>query len=90
MKNMGIIKASLRLVNTADEVKLDEGMIAQESVKELTEVFLVDTGAFMLCINETMRELPGLRHFGYESYKLLLKRLNTILSTLSENIKHIY
>lgn len=70
MKNMGIIKATLHLVNTADEIKLDEGIIKKENVKQVTEVFLVDTGAFMLCINETIRSKLGLRHFGYESYEL--------------------
>ncbi len=67
---MGIIKATLHLVNTADEIKLDEGIITKENVKQVTEVFLVDTGAYMLCINETMRKKLGLRHFRYESYEM--------------------
>lgn len=70
MENMGLIKASLQLVNTADEIKLDEGLIVKSAVKQLTEIFLIDTSAYMLCINGTMRNKLGLRHFGYERYEL--------------------
>ena len=67
---MGIIRATLRLVNTADEIKLEEGMIIEEAVRKIEESFLVDTGAYMLSINETMRTKLGLRNIGYESYEL--------------------
>ena len=67
---MGIVRATLRLVNTADEIKMEEGMIIEEAVRKIEESFLVDTGAYMLSINETMRTKLGLRNIGYESYEL--------------------
>lgn len=60
MEKTGIIRATLRLVNTADEIKLEEGMIVENAVREVEDSFLVDTGAYMLSINETMRHRLGL------------------------------
>lgn len=67
---MGIIRATLLLVNTADEIKLEEGMIVENAVRKVEESFLVDTGAYMLSINESMRARLGLRNIGFESYEL--------------------
>lgn len=67
---MGIIKAAIELVNPIDLVLADEGKITTESIRKMHVTALVDTGAYYLCINDTIRQQLGLRHMTYQNAEL--------------------
>jgi clan AA aspartic protease len=58
---MGLIKTELELTNLRDVVLRDEGVIAQDKVRKMKVSFLVDSGAYMLAINENVRTQLGLK-----------------------------
>src|SRR5947207_705903 len=73
MKNanaIGTIKAEIELVNPTDLALLDDKKIAENAVRRINITALVDTGAYMLCINESIRQQLGLRHMTYEQLEL--------------------
>ena len=67
---MGTIRAEIELVNPADLVLLDAGVFKDEAVRRMNITALVDTGAYMLCINEEIQSQLGLRHMSYENLEL--------------------
>lgn len=67
---MGIIRADIELVNPSDLVLVDAGALKEEQVRKMNITALVDTGAYMLCINEEIQAQLGLRHMSYESLEL--------------------
>jgi clan AA aspartic protease len=58
---MGLIRADLEITNLRDVILRDEGVIAQEKVRKMKINFLVDSGAYMLAINENVRTQLGLK-----------------------------
>ncbi|MBS1622432.1 MAG: clan AA aspartic protease [Bacteroidetes bacterium] len=67
---MGIIRADIELVNPLDLTLLDIGNIKEEEVRSIKITALVDTGAYMLCINEEIQAQLGLRHMDTSSVQL--------------------
>ena len=67
---MGIVRAEIELVNPTDLAMVDQGMMQETQVRKLLTSALVDTGAYMLCINEEIKEKLGLRHMSYENAEL--------------------
>ena len=67
---MGTIRADIELTNPVDLVLVEEGIKKQEQVRKMKITALVDTGAYMLCINEEMQAQLGLRHMSYENFEM--------------------
>ncbi len=52
---MGLVHAEIELVRGADVVLYQEGIIKKEQIKKMTVTALVDSGAYMLAINENVK-----------------------------------
>ena len=62
---MGLIYADLELVSADDKALVRKGYLKQEELKSEKVRALVDTGAYMMCINEhiqTQLDLPFVRN----------------------------
>ncbi len=57
---MGLVHAKMELINSRDIWRFEEGIIEEDQIRHMEVEFLVDTGACMLTINETIREQLGL------------------------------
>ncbi len=53
---MGLIYAELELINAEDIGLARRHIIGEEEIKRMKVTALVDTGAYMLCINESVQE----------------------------------
>lgn len=53
---MGLVYADIILINAGDEVMAKRSIIGEDEVKKLTVNMLVDTGAYMMGITETVKE----------------------------------
>jgi clan AA aspartic protease len=51
---MGLIKTNIELLNSYDIISHRKGNISEEQIKKITVEALVDSGAYMLCINENI------------------------------------
>ena len=58
---MSVVYTEITLKNAVDVDKLDEGIITEQEIRQITVNALVDTGAWTLVINEDTREKLGLR-----------------------------
>jgi clan AA aspartic protease len=57
---MGMVYADILLINARDEGLVESNVIGEDEVRAMTVNMLVDTGAYMMCITETVREYLGL------------------------------
>lgn len=57
---MGLVYADVELINGYDLQSAKRNIIGEEEVKRMHVNILVDTGAYYLCINETIQEQLGL------------------------------
>lgn len=68
LNNMGLVYAEIDLLNGGDIYLRRQGLLADEDVKRVRVNALVDSGAYMLSINETVRaqlDLPFIeKQFG--------------------------
>jgi clan AA aspartic protease len=55
-KNMGMVYAEIELINAEDLGLARRHYIGEEEIKRITVTALVDTGSYMLAINETIQE----------------------------------
>lgn len=58
---MGLVYADILLINGEDQILAKRNIIGKDEVKKLTTRMLVDTGAYMMAVNETIQsqiELP--------------------------------
>jgi clan AA aspartic protease len=53
---MGLVYADITLINAGDEALAKHKVIGDEEVKKMTVNMLVDTGAYMMGITETVQE----------------------------------
>lgn len=53
---MGIVYAEIELINSDDLALAKRKIIGEDEVKRMYVTMLVDTGAYNLCINETIQE----------------------------------
>lgn len=61
---MGLTYANIELINADDLAYVRKGIIGEDEVRQITVLAMVDTGSIMLCINEVIKEVLGLPHFG--------------------------
>jgi clan AA aspartic protease len=59
-KNMGIVHANVTLVNCDDLTLERKGYIGKDEIRSLDTTMMVDSGAIMLTINESLVEALGL------------------------------
>jgi len=68
VNEMGLVYAEIDLINGGEIYLQRQGLLDEESVKQVRVVALVDSGAYNLCINETVRaqlDLPFIqKQFG--------------------------
>jgi clan AA aspartic protease len=57
---MGLIYAEVELINSVDIVNARRYIIGEEEVRSMRVTMLVDSGSFMMVINETIMEYLGL------------------------------
>jgi clan AA aspartic protease len=53
---MGLVYAEIELINGGDLEMARRSIIGEEEVKRMKVTALVDTGSYMLCINENIQE----------------------------------
>ncbi len=53
---MGLVYAEIEIINGDDLVLMRRNIIGEDEVKRMRINFLVDTGSYMLCINENIQE----------------------------------
>ena len=52
---MGFVYAEITLINSEDMILAKRNIIGKEEIKEITLKMLVDTGAYMMAINDTIQ-----------------------------------
>ena len=52
---MGLVYADIKLINTVDIALAKRNIIGQDEVKEIIVSALVDSGAYNMCINESIQ-----------------------------------
>jgi clan AA aspartic protease len=57
---MGLIRTEIQLVNSVDAGLVSRGYLKKEEIRQTNVTALVDSGAYMLCINEVLKTQPGL------------------------------
>ena len=55
VNEMGLVYAEIDLISNDDLVLHRRGYLAEEKIKQVTVNALVDSGAYMLCINENIK-----------------------------------
>lgn len=53
---MGLVYAEIELINGEDIALARRHIIGEDEIKKMQVTALVDTGSYMLCINETIQE----------------------------------
>jgi len=53
---MGLVYAQIELINGEDIALARRYVIGEDEIKRMTVTALVDTGSYMLCINESIQE----------------------------------
>jgi hypothetical protein len=53
---MGLVYADIELVNAEDLTLAKNHVIGEEEIKKMTINMLVDSGAYNMCINESIQE----------------------------------
>ena len=65
---MGVFRQTIRIINGDDLALLRAGYIGEAKVRQMEVPFLIDSGAFMMCINENIQQQLGLPVIGeYEA-----------------------
>ena len=60
-KKMGLVYADIELVSSDDLALFHRGFLAEDQIKHMRVSALVDSGAYMLCINDRIKEQLDLR-----------------------------
>ena len=61
---MGLVHTEITLKNVDDVILAEHGYKQEQEIRQKTVTSLVDTGAWTLVINETIRDELGLRNMG--------------------------
>lgn len=67
---MGLVYAEIELIRGADIVLSQEGYIQENQIKRVKVKALVDSGSYMLAINETVKTQLNLQKVGEEEAEL--------------------
>jgi clan AA aspartic protease len=57
---MGIFRQEVEIINANDKALLKAGYIKESEVRQMKVEMMVDTGAYMICINEELKNQLGL------------------------------
>ena len=57
---MGLVHADIEITNSIDKGLFNRGLIKESEIRKTNVNALVDSGAYMMCINETIKEQLGL------------------------------
>ncbi len=57
---MGLTYATIEVINLKDMILHESHVIGKEKIRQATVNFLVDSGAYMLCLNQTLKAQLGL------------------------------
>jgi clan AA aspartic protease len=57
---MGIFRQEVEIINANDTALLKAGYIKESEVRQMKVEMMVDTGAYMICINEELKNQLGL------------------------------
>ena len=69
-KYMGLVYENITLMNAGDVTNVRRGIIPEADIRQKKVTAIVDTGAEMLIINETMRQELGLEIMGEQWIRL--------------------
>ena len=58
--SMGLVYADIEVINGADLILASKGYIKEDEVRKMSVEMLVDSGAYMMAINETIKTQLGL------------------------------
>ena len=58
---MGLVHAKIKLINGGDIVRFEDKTIKEVQIRYVTATMTVDSGAYMMCINETTQSQLGLK-----------------------------
>ncbi len=58
---MGLVHAEIELINGADLIRLEDGYITENKVRKVFANMLVDSGAYMMAINQEIKAQLGLK-----------------------------
>jgi len=78
---MGLITAQIELTNGRDLILLKEAIIKKEDVHRANVTALVDTGAYLLCINEHLKaqlDLPKFDEISVEFADSTIRRMERV------------
>jgi clan AA aspartic protease len=67
---MGTVYAEIELINGEDFLKARRNIIGEEEIKRITVTSLVDSGSYMLAINESIQEYLQLPVIGTKKAQL--------------------
>ncbi|MFI5221743.1 MAG: clan AA aspartic protease [Bacteroidia bacterium] len=67
---MELVYANIELVNSGDEEMLSRGLLQKDNIRRTNVSALVDSGAYVLCINDRVRTQLGLRTIDTQSAQL--------------------
>jgi clan AA aspartic protease len=67
---MGLVYADIELFNTGDIEMVNRGYLKSDEIRKATVRALVDSGAYMLCVNEKLAAQLGLRHIMKQTAQL--------------------
>jgi hypothetical protein len=78
---MGLVYAEIELINAGDTVLNSRGYIKEAEIRKEKVRALVDSGAYMMCINENLKSQLGLDHQCFETAQMAdgtLKKLEIV------------
>ena len=58
---MGLVYANIKLINDRDTGRFEDGRIREDQIRKVEITALVDSGAYMLVINQNIKTQLGLR-----------------------------
>ena len=58
---MDLVYAKIKLINGGDIVRFEDKTIKETQIRYVTATMMVDSGAYMMCINETTQSQLGLK-----------------------------
>ena len=61
---MGLVHTEITIINVADDIRVKDGHITAQEIRQKTVTALVDTGAWTLVINEATRKELGINFSG--------------------------
>ncbi|MBE7437710.1 MAG: hypothetical protein HS115_04575 [Spirochaetales bacterium] len=78
LESVGLIYADIELINSGDIALADRGIIPSQDIRKMDCRALVDSGAYMLCINELIRHNLGLRKVAEAGFELANGTIETL------------